>query len=811
MPTNLEEKIRVLLRALNFENEDGMNTGGLCICVTKIVTGVQRAANTFYMNDDDLNSLVHMLSQGWKKDLMRSESIEAIFIPVLRDMGAMAARKGNVLDYLSKKLSPIQKDSLFCEGLMVGSIFMSRYRIDEVTVPSRDRRIVELKVTDQIPPKDQLLIRLLYHQEFDAPHLARNFTRESALLSKIEHSFIAKIRNFGRTSEYLYQIQDHNEGVPLSEFLKWSEPGVDPMDLWPHCSKLYGVGEVKVIRLLLALLEGLDLLHDRNIVHTNIVPENIIVNPEDFSDVKLINWELARWDSVHVFGHSVGVLEAFPTTNPVQMRNPYYLAPEILTSGAYTTSAWDLYALGAVAFACVYGSPPFADRKWDAETRLSGSKDKENILQSIVTDPIPDVRVKVHACNDFVEILERMLEKDPEERITSTALREQLEELLSHLNSIPESMRNCLPHLASGSSEMAVKTLDLREETRTDFICRYLAKFATELSVNQVWITGGLIPLDVVKDPSTKELILRELKLASHDIMVIASSLNDSSLTHLDLYDNAIAHESHTSSSMNPKQYDYAGLRRLTSSIQKMPLQVLDFSKNALGVEGGILVANTLKHMSASLVTLKLGFCHIMPEGGLAIAKILHTMTELKTLDLSHCYIGDSGTIAVARALENFANSKLDWLSLFSNNIDNEGGTALMATLESNFTLLSLSLGDNSIPEVHNRVVQRVIGFNNQYLSLKLRNDKFDGFGHNLMAESLKTWGRGNMFIAQRLLYRLQRPRDALEESVARILLTNDGASIILDEHHVSVGQGMPDQDTKKKMRIEDNANNYEE
>ena len=103
-----------------------------------------------------------------------------------------------------------------------------------------------------------------------------------------------------------------------------------------------------------------------------------------------------------------------------------------------------------------------------------------------------------------------------------------------------------------------------------------------------------------------------------------------------------------------------------------------------------------------------------------------------------------------------------------------------MSALESNFILLSLSLGENSIPDVHLRVIQRAISFNNQYKSLKQRNDKFEGFGHNLMAESLKTWARGDMFIAQRLLFRLQHPRDCLEEDVARLLLAADKQSVVL-------------------------------
>lgn len=48
------------------------------------------------------------------------------------------------------------------------------------------------------------------------------------------------------------------------------------------------------------------------------------------------------------------------------------------------------------------------------------------------------------------------------------------------------------------------------------------------------------------------------------------------------------------------------------------------------------------------------------------------------------------------------------------------------------------------------------------------------------MAESLKTWARGDRFIAQRLQYRLQHPRDALEEEVARLLLDSSKEALCL-------------------------------
>eukprot|EP00397_Hematodinium_sp_SG-2012_P008470 GEMP01008532.1.p1 GENE.GEMP01008532.1~~GEMP01008532.1.p1 ORF type:complete len:955 (+),score=218.44 GEMP01008532.1:34-2898(+) len=867
MPAELQRRVDLLFQVLDFEKRRGLNGAEVTILVSKLMSGLHKTCEIHRATAREIEDVV--FSMKGTSEIIRPEQVEAGFIPLQRVLGEAIAKRSKLLRILAKKVSPVQDASFLRDNLEVGRLFMNRYRIIAITFPPNTLRIIELSVVDEIPPKSRLLIRLLLRMEYDPSVWERNFMRESALLFKIKHKFAPKVIAFGETDEYLFQISEADIGCTLAHYLKYEMGN-------------YGVPETSVIKMLLSLLEGLDSLRQLKVVHTNICPENILVK-NDFSDVKLLSWELATWDTMALYGHTVPILEAFPCGN-MNSRNPLYAAPEQMEDLIVMPSPmWDLYALGSVAFECISGHPPFGEptiashkisrrskkralkehkalmvyRRWqtafamavpvtmDAESTKGGGKaaavdahdtygdggfpsltdedDSEYAVEEIrrrtqlvvidgeevvVQDPaweaaerrkehlnflltkeVPDIREDVLTCNDLVDIVERMLDKDPDERIRSSALRLDLTILLEALNSLPKSMKACIPHLASvevaGEDATDAKdshVLDLRSETRTDFTCRYLAKFANELTVPLLRITGGDIPLDIIRDPYTTTLELRNLSLASHDIMVVAQTLGENrALTSLNVCDNVMAYDSEVSALADPTNFELAGLRGLASNIVHMPLQTLDLSKNCLGMEGGVLIGKTIKSLSETLVTLKLAFCKIMPEGGLSIADALLSLAELKTLDLSHCYIGDTGTIAVAGALEQLPNSKLDSLSLFSNHIDNEGGAALMALLESNFTLLSLSLGDNKIPEVHIRVVQRAIGFNNQYRALKLRNDKFKGFGHNLMAESLKTWGRGNMFIVQRLLYRLQRPRDELEESVATILLADGDLSINVD------------------------------
>jgi len=184
------------------------------------------------------------------------------------------------------------------------------------------------------------------------------------------------------------------------------------------------------------------------------------------------------------------------------------------------------------------------------------------------------------------------------------------------------------------------------------------------------------------------------------------------------------------------------------------------------------------------LEKIKLPLCGIGDAGAKAMASSIPSMPALVSLDLSHCDIGDVGATYLATVFGKGEAASLRSVSLPANKIADDGGTALMSALESNFELLTLSLGDNQIPTIHRLAIERAVAFNNQYLSLKQRNDKFDGFGHSLMAEALQTWARGDMFIACRLQKRLRKPRDDLELSVARLILkseSNDVAAFLAE------------------------------
>ena len=56
---------------------------------------------------------------------------------------------------------------------------------------------------------------------------------------------------------------------------------------------------------------------------------------------------------------------------------------------------------------------------------------------------------------------------------------------------------------------------------------------------------------------------------------------------------------------------------------------------------------------------------------------------------------------------------------------------------------------------------------------MKDSNKKFQGFAHNLIAESLRKWASHSKFVAAKLEQRLRAPIDELDEKIADVIFNN--------------------------------------
>ncbi|KAI8962690.1 checkpoint kinase 2-like protein [Daldinia sp. FL1419] len=160
------------------------------------------------------------------------------------------------------------------------------------------------------------------------------------------------------------------------------------------------LSEVETRKLFIQLFQGIKYLHDRNIVHRDVKPENILLVDKDLH-VKLADFGLAK-----IIGE-----ESFTTT---LCGTPSYVAPEILAEGKHRkyTKAVDIWSLGVVLYICLCGFPPFSDELYSrdfpytlSQQIKSGRFDYPSPYWDSVGDPALD-------------LIDHMLVVEPEKRFT---------------------------------------------------------------------------------------------------------------------------------------------------------------------------------------------------------------------------------------------------------------------------------------------------------------------------------------------------------------------------------------------------------
>src|SRR5262249_14111377 len=122
-------------------------------------------------------------------------------------------------------------------------------------------------------------------------------------------------------------------------------------------------------------------------------PANLFLEGGRIESIKLLDFGIARTNA-HADLTETGAL----------IGTPAYMAPEQVGGRAIDPRV-DVYALGAVMFACLTGGAPFRGAHPVA------------VLAKVMLDPPPPIRA---ACpdvpSDIEALVERMLSKDPSER-----------------------------------------------------------------------------------------------------------------------------------------------------------------------------------------------------------------------------------------------------------------------------------------------------------------------------------------------------------------------------------------------------------
>jgi hypothetical protein len=219
-------------------------------------------------------------------------------------------------------------------------------------------------------------LKLLKHA---GDHGVERFEREATVLTSLEHPHIVRCLDHGRgPNGQPFLVMEWLAGETLTRLLERRQ-----------------LSTAQTIDLGLRLASGLALAHARGVVHRDIKPSNILVQYDDVTQVKLLDFGIAR-----VQQRSTTLTKTGSVLGTVG-----YMAPEQARGEAHVGPEADVFALGCVLFECVTGRPAFQGRHAMA------------ILAKLLLEELPRVAVSAPDIPaGFGELLDHMLAKAPSAR-----------------------------------------------------------------------------------------------------------------------------------------------------------------------------------------------------------------------------------------------------------------------------------------------------------------------------------------------------------------------------------------------------------
>lgn len=265
--------------------------------------------------------------------------------------------------------------------LEIGSFLSDRYEILS--------KVGAGGMSDVYKAKDHILSRFVaikvLKQEFsEDSSFVTKFRAEAQSAAGLEHPNIVNIYDVGSENGLYYIVMEYVEGITLKTYIE--EKGQ--------------LSFKESASIAIQVARGIEAAHNKNIIHRDIKPQNIIISTD--GKVKVTDFGIAKATSSNTISSDV-------------MGSVHYASPEQARNG-FVDGRSDIYSLGIVMFEMVTGRVPF-----DGDTTVAVAL--QHLQEEIARPSIyaPDLPIS------FEKIILKCTQKTPDRRYQT------IEELLTDI------------------------------------------------------------------------------------------------------------------------------------------------------------------------------------------------------------------------------------------------------------------------------------------------------------------------------------------------------------------------------------------
>ncbi len=235
-------------------------------------------------------------------------------------------------------------------------------------------------------------VKLLHPQYTQDDKFTQRLFAEARAAAQLNHPNIVQAYDVG-TADSHYFVMEYVDGITVAD----------------HIAEHGPYSEHNALQVMIQIAKALRHIHSRNIVHCDVKPRNIMINPKGVA--KLADLGLAHTTS------DDSVAERKAKT----FGTPYYQSPEQIRGDSQIDHRADFYCLGATLYHMLTGQVPFT-----GDTLIQ-------VLRQHVSQPItPPDHHRPELTAGVSMIVEMLMAKSPEERYPTAV------ELLEDLRAVAE-------------------------------------------------------------------------------------------------------------------------------------------------------------------------------------------------------------------------------------------------------------------------------------------------------------------------------------------------------------------------------------